>query len=839
MIDRFTEKAREAIRLAVETAGELEHGYVGTEHLLLGLLREGTGVASMILEHYGVTEEKVLALMERLISPAAPTRLKGELEYTPGARRTLEASYEEAVLFKAPLIGTEHILIAMIKNGKCTAARLLNTLNVNIQKLYVDLLSAMGDDAPAGKEELAGKAKREKGDTPNLDHFSRDLTQMAREGRLDPVIGRETEMRRVVQILSRRTKNNPCLIGEPGVGKTAVVEGLAQLIVSGDVPETIAGKRVVSLDLSGMVAGSKYRGEFEERIKKVLSEIREDGNILLFIDEIHTIIGAGGAEGAIDASNILKPSLARGELQLIGATTVEEYRKYIEKDAALERRFQPVMVEEPTEEESFAILRGLRGHYEEHHKVEITDEALRAAVRLAARYINDRFLPDKAIDLIDEAASKIRLTVYTEPEEIKNLEEEVKKLEDEKENAIREEAYEKAGEIKKEQSSKLEQIEKLREKWQEEKSQRKLVVGENEIADVVSEWTKIPVRKLSEGESERLLKLESVLHERVVGQEEAVAAVAKAIRRGRVGLKDPKRPIGSFLFLGPTGVGKTELSKALCEAMFGTEHAMIRVDMSEYMEKHSVSRMIGSPPGYVGYDEGGQLSEKVRRNPYSVILFDEIEKAHPDVFNILLQILDDGHITDAQGRKIDFKNTILIMTSNAGAQNIISPKRLGFASENDEKANYEFMKERVMEEVKRLFKPEFLNRIDDITVFHPLSRENIRAIAAIMVASIAKRTKEQMNIALTVDSSARDYLAEKGYDEKYGVRPLRRTIQTLIEDRLSEEILSGTFKSGDEVTVKKGKDGLIFSKKSRTGRKGRTPAAEKKAEQLQQISESN
>lgn len=839
MIDRFTEKAREAIRLAVETAGELEHGYVGTEHLLLGLLREGTGVASMILEHYGVTEEKVLALMERLISPAAPTRLKGELEYTPGARRTLEASYEEAVLFKAPLIGTEHILIAMIKNGKCTAARLLNTMNVNIQKLYVDLLSAMGDDAPAGKEELAGKAKREKGDTPNLDHFSRDLTQMAREGRLDPVIGRETEMRRVVQILSRRTKNNPCLIGEPGVGKTAVVEGLAQLIVSGDVPETIAGKRVVSLDLSGMVAGSKYRGEFEERIKKVLSEIREDGNILLFIDEIHTIIGAGGAEGAIDASNILKPSLARGELQLIGATTVEEYRKYIEKDAALERRFQPVMVEEPTEEESFAILRGLRGHYEEHHKVEITDEALRAAVRLAARYINDRFLPDKAIDLIDEAASKIRLTVYTEPEEIKNLEEEVKKLEDEKENAIREEAYEKAGEIKKEQSSRLEQIEKLREKWQEEKSQRKLVVGENEIADVVSEWTKIPVRKLSEGESERLLKLESVLHERVVGQEEAVAAVAKAIRRGRVGLKDPKRPIGSFLFLGPTGVGKTELSKALCEAMFGTEHAMIRVDMSEYMEKHSVSRMIGSPPGYVGYDEGGQLSEKVRRNPYSVILFDEIEKAHPDVFNILLQILDDGHITDAQGRKIDFKNTILIMTSNAGAQNIISPKRLGFASENDEKANYEFMKERVMEEVKRLFKPEFLNRIDDITVFHPLSRENIRAIAAIMVASIAKRTKEQMNIALTVDSSARDYLAEKGYDEKYGARPLRRTIQTLIEDRLSEEILSGTFKSGDEVMVKKGKDGLIFSKKSRTGRKGRTPAAEKKAEQLQQISESN
>lgn len=815
MIDRFTEKAREAIQTAAELAAQMDHGYVGTEHLLLGLIREGTGVAAMILGHYGVTEEKVLSLMERLISPASPTRVQGELEYTPGARQVLEASYEEAVLFKAPLIGTEHILIAMIKNGKCTAARLLNTMNVNIQKLYVDLLNAMGDDAPADREELAGKTKKEKGETPNLDHFSRDLTQMAREGKLDPVIGREAQMRRVIQILSRRTKNNPCLIGEPGVGKTAVAEGLAQMIVNGSVPETIAGKRLVSLDLSGMVAGSKYRGEFEERIKKVLAEIREDGNILLFIDEIHTIIGAGGAEGAIDASNILKPSLARGELQLIGATTVEEYRKYIEKDAALERRFQPVMVEEPSEEESLAILKGLRGCYEEHHQVEITDEALEAAVKLSARYINDRFLPDKAIDLIDEASSKIRLTVYTEPEEIKTLEEEIKILEEEKEEAIRGEAYEKAGSIKKEQEKRQKKIEEARAKWQEEKQKRKLSVGENEVADVVSQWTKIPVKKLSEGESERLLKLENVLHERVIGQNEAVCAVAKAIRRGRVGLKDPKRPIGSFLFLGPTGVGKTELSKALCEAMFGTENAMIRVDMSEYMEKHSVSRMIGSPPGYVGYDEGGQLSEKVRRNPYSVILFDEIEKAHPDVFNILLQILDDGHITDAQGRKIDFKNTILIMTSNAGAENIISPKRLGFASENDEKANYNFMKDRVMEEVKRLFRPEFLNRIDDIIVFHPLNMENIREIAGIMTASIARRTKEQMNITLTVDSSARDYLAEKGYDEKYGARPLRRTIQTMIEDRLAEEILSGSFKSGDTVAVKKGKDGLIFSKKAK------------------------
>lgn len=815
MIDRFTEKAREAIQTAAELAAQLDHGYVGTEHLLLGLIREGTGVAAMILGHYGVTEEKVLSLMERLISPASPTRVQGELEYTPGARQVLEASYEEAVLFKAPLIGTEHILIAMIKNGKCTAARLLNTMNVNIQKLYVDLLNAMGDDAPADREELAGKAKKDKGETPNLDHFSRDLTQMAREGKLDPVIGREAQMRRVIQILSRRTKNNPCLIGEPGVGKTAVAEGLAQMIVNGDVPETIAGKRLVSLDLSGMVAGSKYRGEFEERIKKVLAEIREDGNVLLFIDEIHTIIGAGGAEGAIDASNILKPSLARGELQLIGATTVEEYRKYIEKDAALERRFQPVMVEEPSEEESLEILKGLRSCYEEHHKVEITDEALEAAVKLSARYINDRFLPDKAIDLIDEASSKIRLTVYTEPEEIKILEEEIRTLEEEKEDAIRAEAYEKAGDIKKKQEKKQQKIGEVRAGWKEEKQKRKLSVGENEVADVVSQWTKIPVKKLSEGESERLLKLEGVLHERVVGQNEAVCAVAKAIRRGRVGLKDPKRPIGSFLFLGPTGVGKTELSKALCEAMFGTENAMIRVDMSEYMEKHSVSRMIGSPPGYVGYDEGGQLSEKVRRNPYSVILFDEIEKAHPDVFNILLQILDDGHITDAQGRKIDFKNTILIMTSNAGAENIISPKRLGFASENDEKANYNFMKDRVMEEVKRLFRPEFLNRIDDIIVFHPLNMENIREIAGIMTASIAKRTKEQMNITLAVDSSARDYLAEKGYDEKYGARPLRRTIQTMIEDRLAEEILAGTFKSGDTVAVKKGKDGLLFSKKAK------------------------
>ncbi|MCI9583472.1 ATP-dependent Clp protease ATP-binding subunit [Clostridiaceae bacterium] len=811
MIDRFTQKAQKAIRLAVDTAQELEHGYVGTEHLLLGLIKEGTGVAAAILERFDVEEKRVLELMERLISPAMPTRVAGAAEYTPGARSILQASYEEAVFFKAPLIGTEHILIAMIKDGKCTASRLLNTLNVNIQKLYIDLMAAMGDDAPSGPVDAAARIRRERGNTPNLDAFSRDLTELAREGKLDPVIGRETEMKRVIQILSRRTKNNPCLIGEPGVGKTAVAEGLAQLIVSGNVPETIAKKRVVNLDISGMVAGSKYRGEFEERIKRVISEVKEDGEILLFMDEIHTIIGAGGAEGALDAANILKPSLARGEIQLIGATTVEEYRKHIEKDAALERRFQPVMVEEPTEEESIEILEGLKKRYEEHHRVVIAREALEAAVRLSARYINDRFLPDKAIDLLDEASSKLRLGVYTEPEEIGRLEEEIKKLEQQKEAAIKAEAYEKAGEIKKKQTRRREKIERIREKWQKEKTQKKLVLGENEIADIVSDWTKIPVRKLAQEESERLLQLESILHERVIGQEEAVSAVARAIRRGRVGLKDPRRPIGSFLFLGPTGVGKTELSKALSEALFGTENAMIRVDMSEYMEKHSVSKMIGSPPGYVGYDEGGQLSEKVRRSPYSVILFDEIEKAHPDVFNILLQILDDGHITDAQGRRIDFKNTVLIMTSNAGAENIMSPKRLGFSSQADEASDYRFMKDRVMEEVKRMFKPEFINRIDEIMVFHPLNKEHIREIAGVMLKSIVSRTRDQVGISLTVEESALQYLAEKGFDEKYGARPLRRTIQSELEDKLSEALLEGRIKKEDEVFVRQADGKLLFA----------------------------
>ena len=819
MMERYTPQAQEALGLAVGVAETLNHGYVGTEHLLIGLLQEGTGVAAKVLEENGVEEDRVIELVSQLIAPNPTVQTADRTAYTPRARRVIENSYREAVRFKAAQIGTEHILIAMLREGDCVASRLLNTIGVNIQKLYIDLLAAMGEDAPAAKDDLQGARAGKRGNaTPTLDSYSRNLTQLATAGKLDPVIGREQEIQRVIQILSRRTKNNPCLIGEPGVGKTAVVEGLAQMIASGDVPETIADKRVVTLDLSGMVAGSKYRGEFEERIKKVISEVVESGDVLLFIDEIHTIIGAGGAEGALDASNILKPSLARGEIQLIGATTINEYRKYIEKDSALERRFQPVTVDEPTEEESVAILKGLRSRYEEHHKVEITDNALEAAVKLSSRYINDRFLPDKAIDLIDEAASKVRLQNYTKPDKIKVYEAEIDGLEEAKEEAIKKEAYEKAGEIKKKQEKLREKIAQTMEKWQKDKESKKLIVSDNEIADVVSGWTRIPVRKLAEEESERLRNLEGILHQRVVGQEEAVTAISKAIRRGRVGLKDPKRPIGSFLFLGPTGVGKTELSKALSEAMFGTENALIRVDMSEYMEKHSVSKMIGSPPGYVGYDEGGQLSEKVRRNPYSVILFDEIEKAHPDVFNIVLQVLDDGHITDAQGRKIDFKNTIIIMTSNAGAENIISPKRLGFGMVSDAKADYTFMKDRVMDEVKRLFKPEFLNRIDEIIVFHQLTREHIKGIADIMLGTISKRCKEQLGIGLEATDSAKEHLIDKGYDDKYGARPLRRTIQNLVEDRMAEEMLDGSIKAGSLVEVGFDGEKLTFTVKAKTAR---------------------
>jgi ATP-dependent Clp protease ATP-binding subunit ClpC len=804
MYDKFTENAKTAINLAREVAYRLSHNYIGTEHLLIGLM-EVEGVASKILEENGVTVEKVLELVNQLIAPNSGVEMMDAGSFTPRSKRILDQSYKEAAKFKAQLVGTEHILIALIKESDCIAVRLLNTLGVNVQKVYIDILTASGVDVSAAKNDYApsakGKQKGKASATPTLDQYSRDLTEYAREGKLDPVIGREQEIQRVVQILSRRTKNNPCLVGEPGVGKTAIAEGLALKIVEGNIPETIKEKRVVTLDLSGMVAGSKYRGEFEERIKKVIAEVIADGNVLLFIDEIHTIIGAGGAEGAIDASNILKPSLARGELQIIGATTREEYRKYIEKDAALERRFQPVVVDEPSEEEAVLILFGLRDKYEAHHQVRITDGALEAAVKLSSRYINDRYLPDKAIDLMDEAASKVRLSTYTSSPQIKELEQEIKRLEDEKEKAIKAEAYEKAGEVKKQQEAKQEELEKQKLMDEKQKQEKQLVVSDNEIAEIVASWTKIPVKKLAEEETERLQNLEIILHKRVVGQEEAVGAVAKAIRRGRVGLKDPNRPIGSFLFLGPTGVGKTELSKALAEAMFGSENSIIRVDMSEYMEKHSVSKLIGSPPGYVGYDEGGQLSEKVRQNPYSVILFDEIEKAHPDVFNILLQVLDDGHITDAQGRKVSFKNTIIIMTSNAGAQNIIAPKRLGFASVIDEKEDYKRMKDGVMDEVKRIFKPEFINRIDEIIVFHQLTKENIKEIVVIMIASIAKRSKTQMNIALETNDAVVDHLAETGFDPKYGARPLRRAIQTNIEDKLAEAILAGTIKEGDTILI--------------------------------------
>jgi ATP-dependent Clp protease ATP-binding subunit ClpC len=802
MNERYTEEAKKAITYATEVAYKLSHNYVGTEHLLIGLL-ESAGVASKVLEKNGVETSKVLELVNQLIAPNTAVEVIEVDGFTPRSKRILDQSYKEALRLKNQLVGTEHILIALIKESDCIAVRLLNTLGINVQKLYVDVLTAVGADMSTAKNEYAankGKAKA-KSSTPTLDQYSRDLTEYAREGKLDPVIGRESEIQRVIQILSRRTKNNPCLVGEPGVGKTAIAEGLARKIVEGNIPDTIKDKRVLTLDLSGMVAGSKYRGEFEERIKKVIAEVMGDGNVLLFIDEIHTIIGAGGAEGAIDASNILKPSLARGEIQLIGATTREEYRKYIEKDAALERRFQPVVVEEPSEEEAILILKGLRDSYEAHHKVKITDEALNAAVKMSSRYINDRYLPDKAIDLMDEAASKVRLSTFITSPEVKELEEKIKLLEEEKELAIKNEAYEKAGEFKKQQEEISTKLNAISVKTEKEKQNTLLVVGENEIADIISSWTKIPVKKLAQEESDRLRNLENILHERVIGQEDAVSAVSKAIRRGRVGLKDPNRPIGSFLFLGPTGVGKTELSKALAEAMFGSENAMIRVDMSEYMEKHSVSKLIGSPPGYVGYDEGGQLSEKVRQNPYSVILFDEVEKAHPDVFNILLQVLDDGHITDAQGRKVSFKNTVIIMTSNAGAQNIISPKKLGFASVTDEKEDYKKMKDGVLEEVKRIFKPEFINRIDEIIVFHSLSKDNIKSIVRIMFSSIEKRAKQQMNISLELNEEIIDFIVDKGYDQNYGARPLRRAIQSNIEDKLAEELLEGNLVSGDTASL--------------------------------------
>lgn len=814
----FTQKAQRALKLTEKTSKMLKHNYIGTEHILVGLLKEATGVAACVLFDSKVDVEQLLDLIENLIAPEGQVAVVEPDGWTPRARQILEGSQREAERFASKEVGTEHLLLAIIKENECAASRLLNTLGINLQKLYADTLVAMGEDGNLYKEDFQngkqGKRKR-RVDTPALDQYSKDLTKLAEENILDPVIGREEEIQRVIQILSRRGKNNPCLIGEPGVGKTAIIEGLADRITKGLVPETVMDKRVLTLDLAGMVAGSKYRGEFEERIKKVIREVISSGNVLLFLDEIHTVIGAGGAEGAIDASNILKPSLARGEIQLLGATTIEEYRKYIEKDAALERRFQPVMVEEPTKEQAITILKGLRSQFEAHHQVTITDEGIEAAVNYSMRYINDRFLPDKAIDLMDEAASKARLSNIKIPVNMQDLEREVSSFDNMIEAALMEGDVEKAAKLNADKKEAETKYDKMRNKYQKDVKKKTLIVGEDEMADIVSSWTKIPVKKLAEGESARLRRLEKTLHKRVIGQEEAVSAVAKAVRRGRVGLKDPNRPIGSFLFLGPTGVGKTEITKALAEAMFGNEQAMIRVDMSEYMEKHSVSKMIGSPPGYVGYDEGGQLSEKVRRNPYSVILFDEIEKAHPDVFNVLLQVLDDGHVTDAQGRKVDFKNTIIIMTSNAGASAIISPKKLGFSSGEDEQQDYQRMKDGVMEEVKRIFKPEFLNRIDETMVFRSLNKDDMKKIVTLLTKTLVERCSSQLEITLNIKESVKTYIVETAYEPKYGARPLRRMIQSKLEDSLAEEILSGKIKKGDSVDVSmRGKD-VLFAVKER------------------------
>ncbi len=807
MRNNLTTQAKHALKLAEKAAKTGGHSYIGTEHILLGLVQESEGTAGRVLAEFEVEEAELLQLMENLIAPAEGDLLERTPVFSPRANAVMEAAVRECESFGQKLAGTEHLLLALLKESNCVALRLLYTMNVNLQKLYAATLGAMGMDNDAISEELqATKMAKASGQsaqtsTPTLDQYSRDMTQMARDGRLDPVVGRDREIGRMIQILSRRTKNNPCLVGEPGVGKTAIAEGLAQRIVSGMVPDPMKDKRLVVLELSGMVAGSKYRGEFEERIRRVIDEVREQSNVLLFIDELHTIIGAGGAEGALDASNILKPALSRGEIQIIGATTLAEYRKYIEKDAALERRFQPVTVEEPTIEETIQILEGLRPYYELHHNVQITDEAIGAAAALSARYINDRFLPDKAIDILDEAGSKVQLSGYTNYSAAEEMEKELHLLGQAKENAIKQADLEALRSLRQRQKELETQIEKQRRQKERREAKKGRKVTEETVAEVISEWTKIPVQKLTEGETRRLARLEAELHKRVIGQEEAVKAVSQAVKRGRVGLKDPKRPIGSFLFLGPTGVGKTELSKALAESVFGSEQAMIRVDMSEYMEKHSVSKMIGSPPGYVGYEEGGQLSEKVRRNPYSVILFDEIEKAHPDVFNILLQVLDDGHITDAQGRKVDFKQTIIIMTSNAGAQAITQPKRLGFLSEENRAKDYEHMKSGVMEEVRRLFKPEFLNRIDEIMVFHTLTKEELLQIVNILLKELALRCKEQLGIDLKVRSQVKEYLAREGYDSKYGARPLKRAIQTKMEDALSNEILEGRIRMGDTVQV--------------------------------------
>ncbi|MBE5842495.1 MAG: ATP-dependent Clp protease ATP-binding subunit [Butyrivibrio sp.] len=812
MDSKFTVMAADALKLARKTARSLKLNYVGTEHILMGLILEDGSVASRILIDNGIDENRMMDMIRDLIVPESNVKTLDKDGFSPRAEKVLEEAHRMAERFHADKTGTEHILLALIKEGENVAVRLISTLNVPAQKIYAETLAAMGEDPNIVKEDLGKKMAPKNGKKASiLAQYSRDMTALALENKLDPVVGREREIKRVIQILSRRTKNNPCLIGEPGVGKTAVVEGLAQRIAAGDVPLTVQNKRLVTLDLSGMIAGSKYRGEFEERIKKVIKEVSEDGNIILFVDEMHTLIGAGGAEGAIDASNILKPSLARGEIQMIGATTISEYRKYVEKDAALERRFQPVNVDEPTKDEAMDILKGIVSKYEEHHKVTITPEAIKAAVDLSERYINDRNLPDKAIDLIDEAASAVRLRTMGVSPKVKEVEDAIKELDSKIEDALRNSDFDAAGKFNKEQTSLISKLNRVKSAEKRKELSSGYIVNENDIAEVVAEWTRIPVKKIAEKESEKLLKLESVLHKRVIGQEDAVKAVSKAIRRGRVGLQDPNRPIGSFLFLGPTGVGKTELSKALAEAMFGDENALIRVDMSEYMEGHSVSKMIGSPPGYVGFDDGGQLSEKVRRHPYSVILFDEIEKAHPDIFNVLLQVLDDGHITDSKGRKVSFKNTILIMTSNVGAQKIVDPKKLGFGAGSDAKKDYEDMKSGVMEEVKKLFKPEFINRIDEIMVFHTLTEKEMMDIVTLLSQNLSKRCKTQMDINLTISPAVKKYLVTKYSDAKMGARPLKRAIQQTIEDAMAEELLKGNIKSGTDVTVGLKDNKIVFT----------------------------
>ena len=807
MTYKFTNRAEKALEIANELAIELNHNYIGTEHLLYGLIAEGTGVASQVLEMQNLTPEKVLEEIEMLIGRGnEDTNVEETIGFTPRTKRVIENAFKEAKRLDSEYIGTEHMLIGIMKEGDSVAVRIMLDLNINPQKIYNEIIKLVSEDENINLNSKQANNKNigSFNQTPTLNQFGTDLTKQAGEGKLDPVIGRTEEIQRVLQILSRRTKNNPCLIGEPGVGKTAVVEGLAEKIIAGDVPETLKNKRVVNVDISSMVAGAKYRGDFEERIKKSLAEVKKVGDVILFIDEIHTIVGAGSAEGAVDAANILKPLLARGEVQVIGATTLNEYRKYIEKDAALERRFSPVNVGEPTPDETVEILEGIRDKYEAHHNVKITKEAIESAVKLSVRYINDRFLPDKAIDLVDEAASRVKMRNYTRPDSIKKLEDKVLSIDKEKEEAVRVQDFEKAANLRDKENETKKKLEKEKQKWEDRNTKSVSVLTEEDIADVISSWTGIPVKKLTQDENEKLKNLEKTLHERVIGQNEAVEAVAKAIRRGRVGLKDPNRPIGSFLFLGPTGVGKTELSKALAEVLFGNENAMLRIDMSEYMEPHSVSKLIGSPPGYVGFDEGGQLTEKIRRKPYSVILLDEVEKAHPDVMNMLLQILDDGRLTDAQGRTVNFKNTVIIMTANIGARLITDKNMLGFSNNNNKneetQKEYETIKKDVMGELKKQFRPEFINRIDEIIVFHKLNNEDIRKIMDIMLNQLISRLKEQ-EIDIEIDESVKKLLIEKGVDIKYGARPLKRTIQNILEDKIAEAMLDGKIIVGKKAKV--------------------------------------